>query len=337
MPARIEILFQQFISGTCTRAEFDELMNLLLENQHEERVRQMLQQVYQSELQSLRSDTYVDTNGQLSLPEKIPVTGTTAAARPKRKRYLLPVAAVLVLVAGVWWIINKKQTAIITKQGVAESSVRKFTQRAEQKYLLLPDSTQVWLNAASSLEFPEAFTSGGKREVYLVGEAFFDVKHAEEMPFLIHTGNVITKVVGTAFNIRAYPDQPDVIVAVKRGKVQVSKNETLVATLTRGQQVIVTATVQQPEVQPAKESGIADWTVGQLSYTSRPFGDILRDLERNYNVTIELIATGLEQEVVTTSFRRDIGVEEALDILCGLTNTQLRKEKGKYLISRKQD
>src|SRR5439155_2315167 len=104
----------------------------------------------------------------------------------------------------------------------------------EQKYLLLPDSTQVWLNAASSLEFPEAFQSG-KREVYLVGEAFFDVKHAENRPFIIHTGNVTTRVVGTAFNIKGYPDQPDVIVSVKRGKVQVSKNEKLVATLTVGQ------------------------------------------------------------------------------------------------------
>jgi hypothetical protein len=61
----------------------------------------------------------------------------------------------------------------------------------------------------------------------------------------------------------------------------------------------------------------------------------LHDLERNYNVTINLTANDLEQEVVTTSFRRDIGVEEALDILCELTNTQLKKEKGKYQISRK--
>jgi transmembrane sensor len=102
-----------------------------------------------------------------------------------------------------------------------------------------------------------------------------------------------------------------------------------------GQQVAVTAAVQQPEIQTTKESRIADWTTGQLSYTSRPLGDILNDLERNYNVTIELTAGDLEQEIVTTSFRRDIGVNEALEILCGLTNTRLRKEKEKYQISRK--
>jgi transmembrane sensor len=335
MPTRIDILFQKFIDGACTRAEFEELMDMLIENQHEERVRLMLQQVYQTELRSLRSTTFVNTQGHLQLPEETPVVQMTAAPAPKRRRFILPAAAVLLLLAGAWWLFGGRLDRGTTKPMATEISVRQFTQRAEQKYLLLPDSTQVWLNVASSLEFPETFPTGGKREVYLEGEAFFDVKHAAESPFLIHTGHVTTKVLGTAFNIRAYSNQPDVIVSVKRGKVQVSKNDTLVATLTKGQEVTVTATVQQPEIQNTKESRVADWTAGQLSYTSRPFGDILHDLERNYNVSINLTAHDLEQEVVTTSFRRDIGVEEALDILCGLTNTQLKKEKGKYQISRK--
>jgi transmembrane sensor len=336
MPARIDILFQKFIDGTCTRQEYNELMDMLQENQHEERVKQMLQQIYQSTSGSLRSVTYVDTNGLLQSPvTETSVVEMTPPSGRKRRRTLMAAATILLLLFGGWWWLREKQNDNPSKNIVTESFVRKFTQRSEQKYLLLPDSTQVWLNAASSLEFPETFQPG-KREVYLVGEAFFDVKHAESMPFLIHTGNVITRVLGTAFNIKAYPDQPDVIVSVKRGKVQVSKNEKLVATLTVGQQVTVTAAAQQTDIQPTKESRVADWTTGQLSYTSRPLSDILKDLERNYNVTIELTAASLEQEIVTTSFRRDIGVEEALDILCGLTDAQLQKENGKYLISRKQ-
>lgn len=336
MPARIDILFQKFIDGTCTRQEYDELMDMLRENQQEERVKQMLQQVYQSTSRSLRSVTYVDTNGLLQSPAAVPVVEMPVPAKRRRPWRALSAAAILLLLlGGGWWALNKKQGGEMVQQVTTESSIRKFTQRAELKYLLLPDSTQVWLNAASSLEFPEAFQSG-KREVFLVGEAFFDVKHAENTPFLIHTGSVTTRVVGTAFNIKAYPDQPDIIVSVKRGKVQVSKNDQLLATLTVGQQVTVTAAAQQAEIQPTKESRVADWTTGQLSYTSRPLGDILKDLERNYNVTIELTAGSLEQEIVTTSFRRDIGVGEALDILCGLTDAQLRKENGKYLISRKQ-
>lgn len=335
MPDRIDILFQLFIDGTCTRQEYDELMDMLRENQQEERIKQMLQQVYQSTSRSLRSVTYVDTDGLLKSPEEIPVVEMDAPVERRRPWKALTAAAILLLLGGGWWTLNKKQGGEMAQHVATESSIRKFTQRAEQKYLLLPDSTQVWLNAASSLEFPETFQQG-KREVYLVGEAFFDVKHAEKLPFIIHTGIVSTRVVGTAFNIKAYPDQPDIIVSVKRGKVQVSKNDQLVATLVMGQQVTVTAAAQQAEIQPTKESRVADWTTGQLSYTSRPLVDILKDLERNYNVTIELTADSLGQEIVTTSFRRDIGVGEALDILCGLTDAQLRKENGKYLISRKQ-
>ena len=335
MPARIDILFRKFIGGDCSPQEYAELMDILVENQQEERVKAMLQQVYQASSRSLRSVTFVDTDGHLKSPVETPVVEMAAQAGRKRWRTLVAAATILVLLAGGWWWLKEKPSTGLAKNIVTESSIRKFTQRAEQKYLLLPDSTQVWLNAASSLEFPETFQAN-KREVYLVGEAFFDVKHAGHMPFLIHTGNVTTRVVGTAFNIKAYPDQPDVVVSVKRGKVQVNKNDQLVAILTMGQQVTVTAAAQQAEIQPTKESRVADWTTGQLSYTSRPLGDILKDLERNYNVTIELTAGNLEQEIVTTSFRRDIGVGEALDILCGLTDAQLRKENGKYLISRKQ-
>jgi transmembrane sensor len=334
MPTRIETLFQKFIDGTCTQQEYNELMDMLQQNQHEEKVRQMLNQVYQHTARSLRSVTYVDTNGDLQTAnsEKAEVVIMHRPAR--RRRLAWAAAAILLLSVGGWRWLNDRKQSRVAQNTVTESTVKKFTQRAEQKYMVLPDSTQVWLNVASTVEFPETFHNQ-VREVYLTGEAFFDVKHAEDIPFIIHTGNVSIKVLGTAFNIKAYPDQPDVVVAVKRGKVQVSKNDQVVATLTRGQQVKIGPVAQQAVVIPARENAVADWTTGRLSFDSRPFADILKDLERNYNVTIELTDTRLGQEIVTTSFRRDVGIEEALDILCQLANSELKKENGKYIISGK--
>ena len=147
-----------------------------------------------------------------------------------------------------------------------QSLTKKFTERKEQRYLLLPDSTQVWLNAASSLEFPDKF-KGNKREVFLTGEAFFDVKHADNSPFLIHTKNVTTTVVGTAFNIRAYPDQKMITVSVSRGKVKVSRNDQLIATLTKGQQVKVNNTKDKDPVieEEVAVEKINSWQQGDLS------------------------------------------------------------------------
>jgi transmembrane sensor len=338
MPSRIEILFQQFIDGTCTQQEYHELMDLLRENQHEETVRHMLQQVYQSTARSLKSVTYVDNNGHLQRAETaVQEEASTGVVRTLRSRYrkmVMAAAVVLVLLTGAW-LWSQRQPADTVATVPVAGAIHKITQRGELKYLLLPDSTQVWLNVDSKLEFPETFAEG-TREVYLSGEAFFDVKHAANHPFLIHTGNVITKVLGTSFNIKAYPGQPDVVVSVKRGKVEVSKHDKVLATLTMGQEVKVIMKAQEATIGALKENSVATWTTGRLSYDSRPVSDILRDLERNYNVRIELTDSAAGEEIFTTSFRRDIGVEEALDIICKATDMELANENGKYIISRKQ-
>lgn len=335
MPARIEILFNKFIAGTCTQQEYQELMDLLRENQQEETMRHLLQQVYQATARSLKSVTYVDNNGHLQTTTTD--TAAIAPVRTLRSRYRkIAVAAAILLVlsaGGGWFFYNQRATSGMVQQPVAKA-VHKITQRGEMKYLLLPDSTQVWLNVASTLDFPETFAAG-KREVYLSGEAFFDVKHAAGRPFLIHSGNVITKVLGTSFNIKAYPGQPDVVVSVKRGKVQVSRHDKILATLTKGQEMKVTTTALEATIGTTKESLVAAWTTGRLSYASRPISDILDDLERNYNVTIELADSTLAAEIFTTSFRRDIGVEEALDIICKATDRKLVKENGIYIIKRR--
>lgn len=335
MPARIETLFKKFLDGSCSQQEFNELMDLLRENQHEETVRHMLQQVYQSTARSLKSVTYVDEQGQLQTETASTEAPPTPAAIKMPRRRLtqkLAIAAsiIIVITAGIWWVAQKGGSPQ-PEEKPTEIAVHKTTQRGELKYLVLPDSTQVWLNVASTIDFPETFAKG-RREVFLSGEAFFDVKHAEDRPFLIHTGNVVTRVLGTSFNIKAYPGQVDVVVSVKRGKVQVSRNNEVVATLTKGQEVKVVSATSQAAVGSTKENTVAAWTNGRLIYDSRTIQDILQDLERNYNVKIELTDPKLGEEVYTTSFRRDIGVEEALDIICKAIDARLSIEKGIYTI-----
>ncbi len=256
----------------------------------------MLSQVYQLTARSLTSATYVDPNGDLQTAEMLSVSEMQPLKR-KSRVLVWSAAAIVLLAPGAWWLLERNSDIGSNKNVItAATAVKKATQAAEQKYILLPDSTQVWLNVASTLEFPESFTNG-KHEVYLTGEAFFDVKHAANKPFIIHTGSVATTVLGTAFNIKAYPGQPDVVVDVKRGKVRVKRNEQVLATLTKGQQVIVTPAGKNAVVENKNESAVADWTAGQLSFTSRPLFDILHDSERNYNATIELNDSSLQQEI----------------------------------------
>src|SRR5688572_7845207 len=145
MASRIETLFQKLIDGSCSRQEYDELMDLLKENQHEEKVRSMLSQVYQLTSRSIPSGTYVDTNGDLQTSASPSVVDMQPRKR-SRLVLLWSAAAIVLLTLGTWWMFRQNANTRNNKNNIAGTAVKKATQPAEQKYLLLPDSTQVWLN-----------------------------------------------------------------------------------------------------------------------------------------------------------------------------------------------
>ena len=332
MEERLKYLFQRYIDNTCTRKEFEEFLALVNNANHINAVREMIRKVYQDTGKAASSQTYVDEAGNLvltqpewNLPEE-PV-------RSKGKKRLITglIAATLIAIVGGYAWLQKQPAAQSTKTLAATALTRKSTERSEYKYMLLPVSTQVWLNAESVLDYPQQF-EGDKRIVYLSGEAYFDVKHSDKMPFVIQTGKVSTTVLGTAFNIKAYPGRKNVIVSVSRGKVKVDFDDREVATLTKGQQVKVSNTDSRlVEKKPAVNEA-ASWQQGMLAYDDENMEDIIADLERVYDVRIDITNSSIQQLRVSTSFKREIGVELALQVLCELTDTELNLADGQYTI-----
>jgi transmembrane sensor len=330
MEERIKYLFRQYFENKFSREELVEFFACIRASHQDEALRDMVKKAYDDLQETHSSHSYVNEYGQIILPEM----DTVVAVAPKnrlKKRLAPGIVMIIGLLAtgSVAWLIHKTgrsektfSTAVLT---------RKNTDRSEYRYLLLPDSTQVWLNASSSLEYPDHFNTG-KREVILSGEAYFDVKHADRSPFIIHTGKVSTTVLGTAFNIKAYPDRNNIIVSVSRGKVKVSNDNVLLATLVNGQQVKVNRlhnTVEEKMIAPAQ---VASWQHGDMSYEDEDFEDIIADLERLYNVKIKIDNAGVRDLKVSTEFRREIGIEQALEVLCQLTDTNLKQANGWYII-----
>jgi transmembrane sensor len=332
MEERLNYLFLQYLNNTSSQKELEEFFEYIRKTKTDNDLRLLIRKVYDEIKKTHPSLTYVDGYGNLVFNEPGRPDTNPLPGRPQKKKLIrvLPIAIFLLVAAGAFWIFTGtgKKEPMIT---AVRSLTKKFTERKEQQYLLLPDSTQVWLNAASSLEFPDKFKEN-KREVYLTGEAFFDVKQADNFPFLIHTKNVTTTVVGTAFNIKAYPDQKVIIVSVSRGKVKVSRNDQLIATLTIGQQVKVTNTkdpVIEKEVEVEK---INSWQQGDLVYDDIAFEDIVKDLQNVFNVEIKIEDPAIRQLSITTSFNRDIGAQKAVAILCRFTNKQLLNKNGTLII-----
>lgn len=230
-------------------------------------------------------------------------------------------------------IVTKKDSQIIyTATGNSNATFYNVmsTARSGQYEVVLPDGSRVWLNSASAIRFPATF-SGKERSVELMGEAWFDVQHAGKIPFVIHSGNITTSVMGTAFNIKAYPGERATTVAVQRGKVKVETGNRLLATLERGRQVKVMADAGsfQSDIDTAN---IAGWKKGNLYYKDERFANIIADLQRVFNDSIQIKNASLKDIITTASVNKSTGIRKALDIVCRITDARLSENKGIFII-----
>jgi transmembrane sensor len=329
MEERISYLFRRYLENKCSRQELEEFFSYVRASGDDEVLRSLIKKVYENTEQIPSIQTYINEHGTLILTDKA-VIPDVPVPKTRSRRPLAVALLVLLIAAGpLLWLVRTPDNH--HPAPVASALAKRTTERSEYKYLLLPDSTQVWLNASSTLEFPEHFGTD-KREVTLSGEAYFDVRHSEKTPFIIYSGKISTTVLGTSFNIKAYPDRQDIIVSVSTGKVKVSYNDIPLATLVKGQQVKFNSrlnTVEEKKIAPAE---VAAWQQGNMSYDDEAFEDIVADLERLYNAKIRIDNDAIRTLKVSTSFRREIGIEQALQVLCRLTDTMLRQSDGWYII-----
>ena len=156
--------------------------------------------------------------------------------------------------------------------------------------LFLPDGTKVYLNAGSRLVYPENFT-GKTREVFLSGEAFFDVKHDKEHPFIVQIEDFRVKVLGTKFNVSAYPTDNIVETVLAEGKVSMEKNNSgmfdKAIDLIPNQMASFNRTTLETSVKQVDTDNYILWTEGLLKFESTDLSRITKRLERYYNIRFQ--------------------------------------------------
>jgi len=153
--------------------------------------------------------------------------------------------------------------------------------------VLLPDRTKVYLNAGSRLIYPENF-SGETRKVYLVGEAFFEVKHDVNHPFIVMVGDLSIKVLGTRFNVSAYPADNVIETVLSEGKVSLGQNNAgffdKATDLVPDQMASFDKTTKKTNVKTVDSNDYTLWTEGILKFESTDLNRILKQVERFYNI-----------------------------------------------------
>lgn len=173
--------------------------------------------------------------------------------------------------------------------------------------IVLSDGTKVHLNAGTSLKYPRKFLKGVSREVYLDGEAYFDVVHDDNHPFIVNAKEVSVKVLGTEFNITSYPEDHDINTVLVEGEVEVYKGEKASNTsnpvlLKPGYQATWNKKDKNMTVKQADIEQFTAWMTSRLILDEETFENILKKLERQYNVSFINNNTALTNRRFTARF-----------------------------------
>ncbi|MBC9912364.1 FecR family protein [Chitinophaga varians] len=202
------------------------------------------------------------------------------------------------------------------------------TPRGKLFHLILPDGTEVWLNAASSLRYPVSFNTA-ERVVELNGEAYFEVKQAAAKPFRVKTGGESEiRVLGTGFNVNAYTNEPAVTTTLLHGSVQVlaARQQQL---LKPGQQAATAGA--GIKVQVADTSQVTAWKEGMFQFDNAGIQQVMNQLERWYDITV-VYEGGVPDIRFGGKMERDLDLHSILRIL-EISNVHYRLEGRKLVIT----
>ena len=237
-------------------------------------------------------------------------------------------ASLAVLISGGYFIISdmignrvEKQLATYEHIVAAPGQIREIT---------LPDGTEVTLNVASSLKYNARYGKES-REVWLDGEAFFDVESNEECPFSIHSGMLDVNVTGTSFNVCAYNDNPMTTVTVKSGKVGVVYGDDDIRMNLRADEEMVINTDDSSVSRNAVNAMDAlKWMRGSLIFRQNTLPEVIRILRRHYSCDIELRDSTSSVRISGTHDNKSI--ESVLESICFSAGLHYRVKDGGYVI-----
>ena len=200
------------------------------------------------------------------------------------------------------------------------------TPRGMDFKVILPDGSEVWLNAESTIEFPSAFTEK-ERRVVLHGEALFKVAHDERAPFYVETDRLKVRVLGTEFNFRNYRDE-EAHVSLVKGSVEVMQPGTdeAAARLQPGQEACWNEAGQVVDVHAVDTFAVTQWVQGFFYFDDAPLKTILREVGRWYNLGVVFRNASYLDYRVHFSASRNEEVEQLVDYLNRLRKFKVRKE-----------
>jgi len=324
MDANFNTLLNRYIENQATPEEELQLMLLIKQGAHRWQLEQCIDSLLKEKIEHHMSPDEVDEVRSNILRRSHPAGArrrviTTAAA-------LIAIAAciMITLVAGIWLYERTTQPPENTADNVFRG----------KGFYYLPDSSTIILNDDSELAY--TYTHD-RREVKLIGEAYFKVNHDPRRPFYVRSGKLLTKVLGTSFSVRAYPRQKNFMVAVTEGVVQVSDNDEKrsYGVITPDEQLSINPQTEAVVKTAGKDPPVLDWRKGFLILNDVTLKEASELININYGTTLTFKNPELENCQINARFLNDEALDTVLDVITTALGLTYTVEDGKIIIDGK--
>ncbi|EHQ25213.1 FecR family protein [Mucilaginibacter paludis] len=321
---RFEYLFQKYLDHLCTDSERLELMAMIDDEANEQQLSLLMELAWDNQESTIALSqqrarelfAQVINNNNRTVNED---------AAPRNRSWFkwaaAAVAALGIAISAVYFSADKTHTA--------PALLAKTT--TEHQLIKLPDGSTVVLNKSSYLTYPAGFT-GKTREVNLVGEGYFDIRHDAAHPFIVHTGKLFTTVLGTAFNIKAYSQEKNITVTVTRGKVSVSNSQQVLGVITPNQQIAFDKNAQNMVQLNVNSEKVVEWQSKDLFLTDVTMLQAAQTLEQRFNVKITFANDAVKNCRFTGTFLHGEKFTDILQVICDFNNATSKAVDAEHYI-----
>jgi len=244
------------------------------------------------------------------------------------------IAATLTLLIVFGYFFHLKEEGAKSQNEIASIPILlKENPKGQKATFKLSDGTIVKLNAESSLSFPQKF-SGNKRVVELRGEAFFDVQEDKNRPFIIKVGELEAKVLGTSFNINAFPESNEIDIALLTGKLAVNPTKEMKHTsvLLPTERLVFNKDTKKVYKDHFNEDEVMAWRNGVLLFEKADLSELVQRLERWYGCAFEIKEDNLKKQIAYTGRFDNESLEEVLEGLELATGLKFKLKNKKVML-----
>ena len=326
------ILLERFLKGETTHDEERILVDWFKSDVSRDELRNYIQRKWE-----IASNSSIPTDLKERMFRKIQSRIESVAVEKKEVgrfslRNIMRYAAIglLVICAGLGGHLLTRYSRSVG----AEKDYLVFAAKGQKASVVLPDGSKVWLNSDSEIKYTNLY-GDGERIISLDGEAYFEVRKNEKLPFDVMTKELNVKVLGTKFNFRNYDEDEEVTVNLLEGKVQLENyvKKMGVNYLSPSEKVTLNKLTGEMIISRAEVKNAKEWTNGGLFFDEMPLSDIVKELNRSYNVKIHIADEQLTHNRFYALFnRKEQTIYNVLDIITATNQVRYKVEGDSILL-----